>query len=109
MKIILDNKELKLTPEQQRDIKKLLNIIEVNPMEIAILQALDPIYKYIARDYDGDLYVYEDKPIKSEHYTWVCNRNFAPFNTFNETLFSYITWSDKEPYAIKDIIEYGRV
>ena len=70
--------------------------------EKVILRNVDKEIKYIARDEDGDLYVYMEKPAKSQAGYWheSDNRNFDAYNH----LFQFIKWEDKEPYLIEDLL-----
>ena len=65
-----------------------------------IARNIDREYKWMARDQDGNLFIYEEKPEKKE-YSWYfggCNYIFY----FNH-LFSAIKWEDDEPTLIRDI------
>lgn len=57
-------------------------------------------YRYIARDKDGQLFLYYYKPTKSETRWWHnSGRAYTKPNTFKG-----ITWQDKEPVCIKHIV-----
>ena len=68
--------------------------------EKAIARNIDEEYKWIARDRDGELCIYEGKPEK-EMDSWysVCYFYIPYFNH----LFSAIKWEDEEPTLISDI------
>lgn len=68
--------------------------------EKAIARNIDEEYKWIARDCDGNLYVYEGKP-KKEESSWYSD-GCSLFFQFNH-LFSAIKWKDEEPTLISDI------
>ena len=68
-------------------------------------------WKYIARDEDGTLYVYKDRPIKEE-------RHWYPFIEFEmehldylsdlinvNKVFEFVKWEDEEPFCIEDYID----
>ena len=68
--------------------------------EKTIARNINREYKWMARDQDGNLFIYEEKPEKKE-YSWYfggCNYIFY----FNH-LFSAIKWEDSEPTKISDI------
>lgn len=68
--------------------------------EKAIARNIDEEYKWIARDRDGNLCVYEEKPIKMGSY-WYSD-NYDRISYFNH-LFPAIKWEDEEPTRISDI------
>lgn len=53
---------------------------------------------WMARDYDGSLYMYPDKPKKMSDY-W--NAPEVGFMKLDDSLFQEIQWSDEEPKEIK--------
>ena len=58
---------------------------------------------WLARDKDGDLFIYEKEPFKderAEQWTLVGRMSFLPANLFPE-----VQWSDKKPTKVKLIIE----
>lgn len=73
--------------------------------EEVILKNIPKIYKWIARDEDGGLFVYIEKPIKGNicwgRYTYTYASRLDLFNS----LFTFIKWEDKEPYLIEDLLE----
>lgn len=68
--------------------------------EKAIARNIDEEYKWIARDRDGELCIYEEKPRKEGNY-WYFD-GYGRISYFNH-LFSAIKWEDKEPTLISDI------
>lgn len=76
--------------------------IKLTKNEKAILESIDNFYKWIARDDDGYLYVYEKKPCKDscEWENPFCYKNFILFNH----LFQFIKWTDDEPYNIQELL-----
>ena len=68
--------------------------------EKIIARNIDEEYKWIARDRDGELCIYEEKPRKEGNY-WDFDGYGRP-SYFNH-LFSAIKWEDKEPTRISDI------
>lgn len=79
--------------------------IKLTDAEKVILKNIDPKYKYIARDkVHKDLWVFEEKAIKYENFFWYHTGDslyLAPFNH----LFKFITWRNKEPYLISDLLK----
>ena len=68
--------------------------------EKLIARNIDTEYKWMARDNDGNLYVYEGKP-KKEESSWYSD-GCSLFFQFSH-LFSAIKWEDEEPTLISDI------
>lgn len=61
-------------------------------------------YKYIARDRDGALYIYRDKPSKNED-VWGTLYGHARLMKYFDDLFCFVKWEDKEPIGIKEVLE----
>lgn len=82
----------------------------INHIESIILENTDKKYKYIARDSDGVLYLYEEKPCKKyidETYS-IWNTDINPYHntsidsfTMFDHLFKNIKWEDEEPYKFR--------
>lgn len=68
--------------------------------EKTIAKNISKEYKWMARDRDGELCIYEEKPRKEENY-WYFD-GYGRVSYFNH-LFSAIKWEDKEPTLISDI------
>ena len=70
--------------------------------EKVILKNIDKCVKYIARNMDGSLFVYDDKPVKTRDY-WDCEFHiyYFPF----DHLFQFIKWEDEEPYLIENLLK----
>ena len=60
-------------------------------------------FKYIARDENGNLYVYVSKPSKYEC-TWLGRDEICYLTIFND-LFNFVKWEDEEPASIKEVLE----
>ena len=56
---------------------------------------------YIARDKDGELYIYANEPPKREE-QWCSDVDFIPLN--NE-YFSFIIWEDEKPWSIEELLK----
>jgi hypothetical protein len=58
---------------------------------------------YISRDKDGELfYSQSDKPYKDDE-IWVVDCN--DYITLPGDLFKFITWEDKEPWAVEELLK----
>lgn len=69
--------------------------------ERVILENIDEQYQWIARDENGDLYIYENEPHKK--FCWVGFGEFVFFSAFNH-LFQMVQWKDEEPTLIDDLL-----
>lgn len=68
--------------------------------EKTIARNIDWEYKWMARDWDGNLCIYEEKP-KKRNDRWISD-DYDYIFYFNY-LFSAIKWEDDEPTLIRDI------
>ena len=71
--------------------------------EKTIARNIDWEYRWMARDKDGNLYIYEEKP-KKTGIDWIAtgSSDYDYFFGFNH-LFTDIKWEDDEPTLIRDI------
>ena len=69
--------------------------------EKIILKNIPKKYKYIARDRDGLIFLYNKKPSKCD-YSWIGYNSIA-FPYYH--LFQFIKWEDEEPYSIEELLE----
>lgn len=80
-------------------------MIKLTEDEKVILKNINKDYKWIARDLDGQLFVYSDKPIKGAtcwgRYTYTYA---SPLYVYSH-LFTCIKWEDEEPYLIEDLLK----
>ena len=63
---------------------------------------MEALKAWVARDEDGSLYMYTDKPRK-RRYNW-----YAPkvgYVKLDDSLFPEVQWSDEEPTKVKLIID----
>ena len=67
--------------------------------EKAILRNVPQYYKWIARDGNGVVCLYPDKPHKSKT-IWDSYGALFPF----PHLFQFIKWEDEEPYSIEELL-----
>lgn len=61
-------------------------------------------YMYIVRDGNGNIFLYDVEPEKSNSAPWWTGRGMCHMNMFNK-LFQFVQFEDEEPRAIKDILE----
>lgn len=71
--------------------------------EIIILKALDSEYKYIARDFDDELWVFFEKPYKRARKCWdsLQRCEMLPMSR----IFRSISKDDEEPVCIADVLK----
>ena len=77
--------------------------------EKAILKNLPKMYKWIARDENGTLYLYFyfEKPLKKDDF-WKSGSLEFDFSLYNQ-LFQFIKWEDKEPYDIDELLKQNGI
>lgn len=77
---------------------------KLSDIERDILSAVYPTYKYIARDKDGELYVYKVKPVKIDN-KYCCDMytDYSDFKAFNH-LFKFVSWDDENPRLITTLL-----
>lgn len=74
-----------------------------------LVQALSDGYKWIARDKDNEVWLFDVKPYKEKYCdflnVWIIGyeNDARPLNLC-EDLFTFIQWEDKEPRKIKDLL-----
>ena len=71
--------------------------------EKTILRNLPETCKWIARDRDGRLFVYRDKPSKATT-AWLSTLGYTFLDSFNH-LFKMVKWEDDEPWKIEDLLK----
>ena len=79
--------------------------ITLSEAERIILENINKDYKWIARDENNYIYVYENKPTKEES-RWKNNGIdlYEDIFVFNH-LFQFITWEDEQPYNIEELLK----
>ena len=72
-------------------------------LEYELLKHWNKRYKYIARDKDGYLYVYKDRPSKNED-VWgtLCSHGSIEKDFYD--FFKFVEWTDKEPMNIEELL-----
>lgn len=71
--------------------------------EKVILENIDKRYKYIARDKDGSLYIFNEKPTKEDEF-WDAQLDCCRLEGF-EHLFKFVLWEDDAPYEIAELLK----
>lgn len=61
------------------------------------------IEAWVARDSNGSLYIYTEKPKKFIETTWFARRLY--FMKISDLLFPEVKWTDEEPTKVKLIID----
>ena len=84
-------------------IKKSSQVPEITKAERVILENLPKKYKWIARDKDDDLYIFENEPYKSKFYWYGKHTTYIDIFVFNH-LFQFIKWEDDNAYKIEDLL-----
>ena len=72
-------------------------------LEYELLKYWGKKYKYIARDKDSMLYIYKDKPSKKGD-VWASLYDHCRVDRYIGDLFHFISWSDKEPMSIEELL-----
>src|SRR5699024_7955281 len=73
---------------------------KINQEEYEVLKRLDDTWKWIARNYNGALITYTDKPMKNPNLYW---DSFG--ERIDDRLFQFIQWEDEEPHNVAELIE----
>src|SRR5699024_7697624 len=73
---------------------------KINQEEYEVLKELEEGYKWIARNYNGALITYTDKPMKNPNLYWD-----SVGERMDDRLFQFIQWEDEEPHNIAELIE----
>ena len=63
--------------------------------------SLNEMYKWIARDASGLIYLFTNKPFKDLN-RWM---GYEPLMLPFKYLFQFIKWEDEEPYSIEELLE----
>lgn len=73
----------------------------ISHKDMRLLEYIEDSYKYIARDSNGDIFLYIDKPQKSSK-IWCSDMEYLSIIRF-DVEFPMIKWEDKEPWKIEDL------
>lgn len=79
--------------------------IKVSKLEHDILKYLsdNTRHMYIARNKDGNLFLYDTEPVKNKVNDWWSGRNIHGMLAFNK-LFQFVKWEDEKPTSIKEVL-----
>lgn len=77
---------------------------EFTELDKELAKRIDKQFEWMARDQDGSLYIYDEKPKKTPAGAWVGNY-FCSFlgDILAAKLYKPITWEDEEPTRISSI------
>lgn len=80
--------------------------VKLTRFEYDILKYLSDNTKhmYIVRDGNGNIFLYDEEPQKSESSPWWTGRGMYHMKMFNK-LFQFVQWEDSTPTLIKDVLE----
>ena len=73
--------------------------------ERVILENLDKKWKWIARDENGCLCVYDKKPKKGKYELWLVTNDYERMNVLKKGIFKFIKWEDDKPYNIEELLK----
>lgn len=85
-------------------IKEHKELIRLTQAEKCILGSVNKAFKYIARDRNETLNVFEYKPSKNNYGEWVLPLGAICTFCLFDKMFNFIESEDKEPYLIEDIL-----
>ena len=80
------------------------NKAELSEAERTILENLYRDSNYITRDECGELWLFENRPIKKDH-IWDFLDGFGEKFNLYKHLFKMVKWEDEEPTLIADLLE----
>lgn len=76
---------------------------KINQEEYVLLKSLSDYWKWIARDKNGRLYKFQEKPKKVISFQW--NDRQQTWLGMSGDRFQFIQWEDEEPHNIAELIE----
>ena len=79
--------------------------VKISKKDRAFLDYIEDIYRYIARDKNGDLCLYVEKPKKRQGDSgarWICHGKYKDISWVTIEL-PMVKWSDEEPWLIEDL------
>lgn len=79
--------------------------VKLTRMEYDILKYLsdNTRHMYIARNKDGNLFLYDTEPVKNKVNDWWSGRNIHGMLAFNK-LFQFVKWEDEKPTSIQEVL-----
>lgn len=80
--------------------------VKLSKLEYDILKYLsdNTKYMYIVRDGNGNIFLYDEEPQKSESAPWWTGRGMCHTSMFNK-LYQFVQWEDSTPTLIKDVLD----
>ena len=76
----------------------------ITSREKNFLDLLLPKWKYIARDNNNELYIYNEKPTRRDCDWYLNDGIFCRISTmFFGNMFDFIKWEDEKPWSIEDL------
>ena len=80
--------------------------VKLSKLEYDILKYLsdNTKYMYIVRDGNGNIFLYDEEPQKSERAPWWTGRGMCHTSMFNK-LYQFVQWEDSTPTLIKDVLD----
>lgn len=76
--------------------------------EKVILRSIDKKWKWLVKDKNGVLLLYEERPPKIDNIGW-CGNGFAYRLSIFSHLFFFVKWEDEEPYNIDELLKQNGV
>lgn len=92
------------------DANKVKNIIRLPKKKqfsqdtLNLFKYIDKKFEWIAKDKDGEVWIYIDKPEKRD-VSWENFDLYKPLDIIKDSLFDQILWEDEEPIYIDDYVE----
>lgn len=79
--------------------------IKLSKLEYDILKYLsdNTRHMYIVRDGNGNIFLYDEEPQKSESSPWWTGHGMCHMKMFNK-LFQFVQWEDSEPTSINNVL-----
>lgn len=100
------------TPEQQCSCfenrirwfnEEYVEPLVISSKDVRLLECIKDGYKYIARDFNGDMFLFINKPEKRLR-IWLSDEECASIKPF-DVCFPMVKWEDKEPWLIEDLMK----
>lgn len=91
-------------------IKRITKIIKLPKKKqfsqdtLNLFKYIDKKFEWIARDRDGEVWIYISKP-KKRDISWENFGLYKPLDIIKDSLFTEIKWEDEEPIYIDDYVE----
>ena len=76
----------------------------ISRKDMRLLECIKDSYKYIARDSNGDIFLYICKPKKGSKLWW-SDEEYMSIKSF-DVCFPMVKWEDKEPWKIEDLKKF---